>query len=1328
MKNTHTCLHPTAHHRKPLLFLFACCLVLFARSQDLRIEPAFTGKYQLVRVSTGRPVSTQVYTEINAEPNGFFRLYDGGHWGFANQQGVLLAGGLTFTQARSFCFQRAMVQQHEKWGCIDENGQQLIPFEYDFIADFQAPVTAARINQQWFLLNRSGAKVTAIDIDYFWGFHNQAAKVTRGGYSRYIDTAGQFLPGNWMPEPATTAVLPTHRTDSLSYVCPDNIDFEAGNFSNWACYTGVVDSSNTIPTTNVITVNPSAPINNRHTIVPRRNPSLLDPFGLFPINPPDGSNYCIRLGNNINGSQSERIRYVIHVPPTATDYSIVYQYAVVFQDPGHPTYAQPRFTAKLIDSATNAFLPCASFEYVADSTLPGFTLSTVSNDVWFKPWSAVFMNLSGYIGRTVYLEFTTADCTRGAHWGYAYVDVNQCDGLIRVQNTCRTPTATVLSGPPGFQTYQWWNADYSVLIGTGQPLTITPAITLNSNIHLELIPFSGFGCRDTLHGNVNFATPRAQAGPDKLICTADSIKIGSSPLAGYQYSWSPNYYISSTQVAAPFVNPPIDTSYYLTVTDTLTGCTARDTVHVQVNRVDTTINLSGPTQFCAGGSVLLQAGNASSYQWLFNHNPISGATAATYTATQAGNYSLAVQSGAACRDTSRSIQVQVFPIPHAGFYSNNNQQCLSGNQFQFTDTSFIVSGNLQHQWSFGDGNGSVATNPTYSYNQPGTDTVRLIVISNQGCRDTVKQVVTILPDPTVSISTNGQASFCAGGSVLLQANASTAVGSITQYQWYLGGNPIAGATNASLVASVAGNYQVSVITSNQCVKQSGIRTVTVLPNPVANFNSLPATQCLASNQISFQNLSTPNGGTLTHQWNFGDNSSATLANPVHHYANSGNYPVQLTVTNSAGCQHTITDTVHILPNPIVTINSNPVSFCLGDSATLTVQAAVPGSSSITYQWFAGSNPIAGATLNSLTVHLAGNYWVQATSSNTCGTASLQVPVTVSPLPTGQILAIPGTTVCEGTTGYLVAPAGLAYQWFENGTALPGATHDSLAVTQAGHYSVLLTNAAGCRRMADDTIAITLIRKPRPAFHYVSVCRNLPLTFTNLSDTSGTYGVAWEWHFGDGLSSAEYQPTHTFPGSGNYAVTLSMHALACATAIATQQALVHIDEPEQGIRYPDVDAIKLRPTPLHARDIGVQYSWQPSAGLNNNALKDPVFTSDRPEEYYIHITTRSGCTLTDTVLVRLFDRCDIHVPNAFSPNDDGKNDTFFPFLIDVADYRTFRVYDRWGQLMFVTDEPGKGWNGIYHGRPAPMDTYTWLVEGICADGRVIKKSGNVLLLR
>lgn len=131
----------------------------------------------------------------------------------------------------------------------------------------------------------------------------------------------------------------------------------------------------------------------------------------------------------------------------------------------------------------------------------------------------------------------------------------------------------------------------------------------------------------------------------------------------------------------------------------------------------------------------------------------------------------------------------------------------------------------------------------------------------------------------------------------------------------------------------------------------------------------------------------------------------------------------------------------------------------------------------------------------------------------------------------------------------------------------------------------------------------------------------------------------------------------------------MHALACASAIATQQALVHIDEPEQGIRYPEVDAIKLRPTPLHARDIGVQYNWQPSAGLNNNQTNDPIFTYDRPQEYYIHITTRSGCNLTDTVAVRLFDRCDIHVPNAFSPNDDGKNDTFFPFLIDVADYHT-----------------------------------------------------------
>src|SRR5205814_10180512 len=115
--------------------------------------------------------------------------------------------------------------------------------------------------------------------------------------------------------------------------------------------------------------------------------------------------------------------YVIHVPANDSNFSIRYDYAVVFQDPGHTAWTQPRFTAKLFDSTTSTYIDCASFEYIATSSLPGFAVSTVDTSVIYKPWASVFISLRGHAGQTLYLEFTTADCVRRGHWGYAYVDV-----------------------------------------------------------------------------------------------------------------------------------------------------------------------------------------------------------------------------------------------------------------------------------------------------------------------------------------------------------------------------------------------------------------------------------------------------------------------------------------------------------------------------------------------------------------------------------------------------------------------------------------------------------------------------------------------------------------------------------------------------------------------------------------------------------------------------------------------------------------------------------------------------------------------------------------
>jgi gliding motility-associated-like protein len=105
-------------------------------------------------------------------------------------------------------------------------------------------------------------------------------------------------------------------------------------------------------------------------------------------------------------------------------------------------------------------------------------------------------------------------------------------------------------------------------------------------------------------------------------------------------------------------------------------------------------------------------------------------------------------------------------------------------------------------------------------------------------------------------------------------------------------------------------------------------------------------------------------------------------------------------------------------------------------------------------------------------------------------------------------------------------------------------------------------------------------------------------------------------------------------------------------------------------------------------------------------------------------TVNGVTLSFTTL----SKTDILVPAAFSPNGDGQNDVLIPITVGIQKFGYFRVLNRWGQVMFETREMGKGWDGNYRGNPQPMDTYSWIVEGVDALGKTIRKNGGVLLVR
>ena len=280
---------------------------------------------------------------------------------------------------------------------------------------------------------------------------------------------------------------------SQSINCPPNIDFETGNFNNWDCFIGTTSYTGN---TNFITLTPSGAIATRHELM--TNPAILDNYGGFSTVCPYGGTTSVKLGNNSTGSQAEGISYTFQIPANADTFSLTYYYAVVFEVPSHLSHQQPRFRVSAYDVLTGNVINCASYDYVSSGAIPGFLNSNLGNNIKYKSWTPASIDFSGLAGRQVRLEFKTGDCTEGGHFGYAYLDVaTGCGGVIAAGAYCVSTNSVTLNAPFGFQNYYWYNNNYSTLLGSTRTVSISPPPPLNTMFHVDMVPYPGYGCRDT---------------------------------------------------------------------------------------------------------------------------------------------------------------------------------------------------------------------------------------------------------------------------------------------------------------------------------------------------------------------------------------------------------------------------------------------------------------------------------------------------------------------------------------------------------------------------------------------------------------------------------------------------------------------------------------------------------------------------------------------------------------------------------------------------------------------------------------------------------------
>jgi gliding motility-associated-like protein len=452
------------------------------------------------------------------------------------------------------------------------------------------------------------------------------------------------------------------------------------------------------------------------------------------------------------------------------------------------------------------------------------------------------------------------------------------------------------------------------------------------------------------------------------------------------------------------------------------------------------------------------------------------------------------------------------------------------------------------------------------------------------------------------------------------------------------------------------------------------------------------------------------------------------------------YSIQPYKTGCLG--NMFTATVRVLPSPRATITGNPV-ICRYPTDSLSVRFTGTGPWTFTYNDGITARTVSGVITSpynwvvpvtqGLTTRTLAITGIRDFACNSIDTSFFVQRF--NELPVGQVVSLHGQYICNNIpdTLFVSSPDSLGKQWTYNGrTITPPLTTDSIATLTGGSYNAILTNRFGCSDTAATPVTLYEVRRPVVQFVYDSYCINNLIRFTNRTDTAGIGATEWSWDFGDSTGAmVTYNSTHTYLRGGKHHVKLTAHQLFCPANVITADSTLDIQYPIAAVRLPSVSAYKRQSTPLAGREIaGYRYQWVPTKGIDDPFIHNPNFNYEVTQDYLIHLISPGGCITKDSMLVRVFDEnlVNIMVPKSFTPNYDGVNDILYPYLSGVRTFNYFRVFNRFGKLMFETRNHDAGWNGSFNGIAQPMGIYVWVSTGIANDGSLVERRGEVLLLR